>query len=850
MKFYIEKAVPNEVSSIAVLDGDKILMGKRRDNGRWTLPGGHCELDSPLNAAKRELFEESGLYIDRDCLEFLGKERVKAPTGQHYLIHAYLYRATGGKTTSKFDPDEEVQRWEWIDISDGLPEKILSNLHSPKNTVLSALGLQKSYMKRFYEEIMDEFYIQEKKTAKAEIFILDLLKAKPHKYIRKYRHNNKWVYIYHEAKGRKGRQLSEEAFNSLKRLAELGDTSAKQLVDSLREHHPEKIRALMRLASLGDERAQRHIEELGLREIKLEKEIDIPVPDQPLDLTEEELQGEKRDKALSAIRSSIARSMNHLLVSHRSSDPAKALIDKNINDTTIYENVMNQKSLKDMMEALHKEMSKIDRAHQGLTIRNYNASDAGGYGNLIYNTAVQRLEQAGVLPEGYSQEHKRQGSGKLEMPRADELERRAQERRRKEEEALRRENAELLDKHGENLNEMMSYFGSNLSKADKVKVMKGLDKAFGKDFSFKNFVKYIQGHPGVEVKVNDFTGDLISQAESSHRGIRLDFLFSFIDKETQGRITTARRGYSRGADGAFTWTNAVFNRPSNESLAKFPGMAKGLYAGVEKLLKETTKDWSRAEKNKSQIVIGYCANDGFGNRYKGALVWAKHYFDFSNPSTAESWKVSYASRIDRYAQRAGIKPESVKAFKDKINEAKYPYQFVKTGFMVTKQEALKMTGRRSLDSDFNKIFQQKGYCDIGEIIMIDAGLTWSGVNKFASTDTRSKHLNELRTKYYDKQPVPKPDKQQFVIDESLIQLETTPSQRAARAPPRAPQSRISNYVNHFWAPRRGRRNITITERRRRVFASWPLEDQKDFLRQASLTPNARRQLRALMRVPT
>ena len=62
MEFFIPIKKSVHVSSIAVMHGDKLLMGKRRDDGRWTLPGGHADKgESKEDCAKRELKEESGI---------------------------------------------------------------------------------------------------------------------------------------------------------------------------------------------------------------------------------------------------------------------------------------------------------------------------------------------------------------------------------------------------------------------------------------------------------------------------------------------------------------------------------------------------------------------------------------------------------------------------------------------------------------------------------------------------------------------------------------------------------------------------------------------------------------------
>jgi ADP-ribose pyrophosphatase YjhB (NUDIX family) len=136
-----------EVASIAVTYQDKLLMGQRSDNSRWTLPGGHLNPnESPLDGAVRELFEETGIKVAPHQLTKLGSEKVKTFTGKEMIIHSYSVNGLF-ETNSSQDPDQEVRKWEWVDCSHGVPSSILGRLHSPKNTTLRLLGLQKSFEK-------------------------------------------------------------------------------------------------------------------------------------------------------------------------------------------------------------------------------------------------------------------------------------------------------------------------------------------------------------------------------------------------------------------------------------------------------------------------------------------------------------------------------------------------------------------------------------------------------------------------------------------------------------------------------------------------------------------------------
>lgn len=128
------------VASVAAFNKQGLLLcGKRNDNGRWTLPGGHLEPgEKPEKGAVRELMEEAGLKPD--SLEFLG-EGVVESRGEKIVVYCYRVEVTG-EPCSDQDPDEECDEWKFVSVEEGLPEEIAGNLHSRKNITLRLLGLQ------------------------------------------------------------------------------------------------------------------------------------------------------------------------------------------------------------------------------------------------------------------------------------------------------------------------------------------------------------------------------------------------------------------------------------------------------------------------------------------------------------------------------------------------------------------------------------------------------------------------------------------------------------------------------------------------------------------------------------
>lgn len=137
---------PRRVASVAVQHGNHILMGKRRDNGKWTTPGGHLEADEDFpTGAMRELLEETGIQAQLEEIKQLSEvHKLKDKEGKDLHVQPFRVKLSERPQTSMMtDPDKEVHRWQWVDVSQGLPKDIAMNMHTPpeRNCLMKSLGL-------------------------------------------------------------------------------------------------------------------------------------------------------------------------------------------------------------------------------------------------------------------------------------------------------------------------------------------------------------------------------------------------------------------------------------------------------------------------------------------------------------------------------------------------------------------------------------------------------------------------------------------------------------------------------------------------------------------------------------
>lgn len=136
------------VSVVLINTSGQVLLGRRKEDGIYTMPGGGAEEgETPEQAAVREVFEESGIGVRPEDLRPLSVE--ETPRG--YKIHKFWALVPySSKATTKLDPDQEVSEWRWLDRSD-FPEEMSSEknknrLKTATEGLMAYYGIKKSLL--------------------------------------------------------------------------------------------------------------------------------------------------------------------------------------------------------------------------------------------------------------------------------------------------------------------------------------------------------------------------------------------------------------------------------------------------------------------------------------------------------------------------------------------------------------------------------------------------------------------------------------------------------------------------------------------------------------------------------
>jgi 8-oxo-dGTP diphosphatase len=98
------------VSAVVRNSNGQVLLARRSDNGRWSLPAGVIDPgEQPADAVLREVFEETGVQAEIERVGGVATHPVIYPNGDscEYLNVWFRCRAVGGK--ARVNDDESTQ---------------------------------------------------------------------------------------------------------------------------------------------------------------------------------------------------------------------------------------------------------------------------------------------------------------------------------------------------------------------------------------------------------------------------------------------------------------------------------------------------------------------------------------------------------------------------------------------------------------------------------------------------------------------------------------------------------------------------------------------------------------------
>ena len=117
-----EMPSPNSVrpaAAVAIVNDNKILMLRRRDNGKWTLPGGTLEMsESLVDCAIREVKEETGLAIEvKDVIGTYTDPDIRIEYSDGEVRREFTVVYYGVNKDINITIDDESSAYEWIEVA-------------------------------------------------------------------------------------------------------------------------------------------------------------------------------------------------------------------------------------------------------------------------------------------------------------------------------------------------------------------------------------------------------------------------------------------------------------------------------------------------------------------------------------------------------------------------------------------------------------------------------------------------------------------------------------------------------------------------------------------------------------
>ena len=181
----------------------------------------------------------------------------------------------------------------------------------------------------------------------------------------------------------------------------------------------------------------------------------------------------------------------------------------------------------------------------------------------------------------------------------------------------------------EDLDFIFDYYQLSPNRVNREKLGRGLD-ALSPGFSFKQWALENDRHPRVAVFIEMDIAQFSIEKMAPSPPEAIDYRLWFFDRKTGLKLSEANRTL-RISGNYYRIDNTSFNR---FKAGNYPGIASIVYQATENMLRRMTSHLPNEHKMFAEIEIPNAANGGFGNKkQKGAIVWAKHRYDWYKPET-------------------------------------------------------------------------------------------------------------------------------------------------------------------------------------------------------------------------
>lgn len=119
------------IAAVYIESGDRILLLHRQENksqgNKWGIPGGKIDKgETDLQAAIREVKEETGYDISKQSLEDLGTVYVEYDDKLHFTYHMFRTQLQGDPGAVKINFNEH-KGFTWVTPADGLKMDLLQD---------------------------------------------------------------------------------------------------------------------------------------------------------------------------------------------------------------------------------------------------------------------------------------------------------------------------------------------------------------------------------------------------------------------------------------------------------------------------------------------------------------------------------------------------------------------------------------------------------------------------------------------------------------------------------------------------------------------------------------------------